>query len=83
MSTINEKMLKFREQQKFSTRGRSTSTPYDTEAAKQRQKKQEEEEKRRKKLLDYLNTAKKSAIKRGMYNQKPYQKTVSEAGNNV
>ncbi|MBO5408217.1 MAG: hypothetical protein J6A61_02275 [Clostridia bacterium] len=48
-----------------------------------KRKEAEEKEKRKKKILDYLNQAKKSAIKRGMYNQKPYQKVVSEANKNV
>lgn len=46
-------------------------------------KQKEAKEKRQKKLLDYLTNAKKSAIKRGMYNQKAYKYTVAEADKNV
>lgn len=50
---------------------------------KNTQKKEEDEKKRQKNLLNYLNQAKKSAIKRGMYNQKPYEKMIAEAKSNV
>ncbi len=42
-----------------------------------------EAEKKRQKLLSYLASAKKSAIKRGMFNQNPYKKTAGEGKANV
>ena len=54
--------------------------------AKEIQKRQQEEEdkkKRTQKLLSRLQQLKKSAVKRGMYNQKLYQAQVSEESKNV
>lgn len=82
MSITNEQKQKYLEQRRYFY---AASPNYygDKNAAKSQTEKQEAEKKRRNKLLAYLNDAKKSAIKRGMYNQKTYTKTVSEAGKNV
>ncbi len=56
---------------------------YDAKAAKQRAKEEEEKKNRQKKLLTRLGQLKKSAVKRGMFGQKPYQATVTEESKNV
>lgn len=81
MSITNEQKQAYLEQRRYFY---AASPNYHKSGTASSTKKQEEEEKKRqKKLLDYLNQAKKSAIKRGMYNQKSYQKTVAEAPNHV
>lgn len=58
-------------------------TTYDAKAAKQRKKEEEDKKKRTEKLLTRLGQLKKSAIKRGMYNQKTYQAQVEKESQNV
>lgn len=84
MSITKEQKEKHLEHRRYFFAASPTYTKkYDASAENQRKKEAEEQEKRKKKLLDYLNAAKKSAIKRGMYNQKPYRTTVAEANKNV
>ena len=82
MSITNEQKQKHLEQRRYFYAA-SPNYHIDKTAMKEQLSQQTADQKRRKKLLDYLNNAKKSAIKRGMFNQKPYSKTVSEAENNV
>lgn len=55
---------------------------YDSTAGKLRKKEEEEKKKRQEKLLSRLKDMKKSAVKRGMYGQKPYTAKVTEETSN-
>ena len=81
MSTTNQEKQDYLEKRRyfFSV----TPSHFDVPAHGKPNKENQAAEKRKKSLLKYLNQAKKSAIKRGMYNQKPYQTVVSEADKNV
>ena len=81
MSTTNQEKQEYLEKRRYFYS--VTPTYYGNGNFTERKKKEAEQEKRTKTLLKYLNEAKKSAIKRGMYNQKPYQTVVSEAEKNV
>ncbi len=81
MSTTNQEKQEYLEKRRYFYS--VTPTYYGNGNFAARKKKEAEQEKRAKTLLKYLNEAKKSAIKRGMYNQKPYQTVVSEAEKNV
>ena len=56
---------------------------YDAKAAQKRKKEEEEKKQRTQKLLNRLQTLKKSAIKRGMFNQKSYKAQVAKESENV
>ena len=56
---------------------------YDKTAAKQRKKEEEDKKKRTQQLLTRLKDMKKSAVKRGMYGQKPYHATVLKEQSNA
>lgn len=56
---------------------------YNKKAAEQRKKAEEDKKKRTQNLLTRLGQLKKSAVKRGMYNQKSYQAQVSREQKNV
>lgn len=81
MSITNEQKQRYLDQRRYFYA--ASPNYYGTKKSSDDAKKKKEEESRQKKLLNYLNQAKKSAIKRGMYNQKTYNATVSEAKNNV
>ncbi len=49
---------------------------------KEKQKAEEAKKKRQQKLLERLGKMKQSAVKRGMYGQKPYQAKVTEETSN-
>lgn len=52
-------------------------------AAKMKLKEEEEQKKKKEKLLARLQEMKKSAVKRGMFGQKPYQAKVQEETENA
>lgn len=56
---------------------------FNAKLAKERQKAEEDKKKRAEKLLSRLKDMKKSAVKRGMYGQKPYQAKVTEEQSNA
>ena len=56
---------------------------YNKTAAKNRKKEEEDKKKRTEKLLTRLGQLKKSAVKRGMFNQKTYQAQVEKESQNV
>ncbi len=56
---------------------------YDKTAAQKQKKEEEDKKKRTQKLLSRLKDMKKSAVKRGMYGQKPYYAKVTEEHNNA
>ena len=56
---------------------------YDKTAAQKRKKEEEDKKKHTEKLLTRLKDMKKSAVKRGMYGQKPYQASVIKEQSNA
>ena len=56
---------------------------YNPKIAKELKKEEEEKKKRQQKLLTKLGQLKKSAVKRGMYNQKPYHAQVIKERENA
>lgn len=81
MSITNEQKQKYLEQRRYFYAASPSRFPKKESSATKKETK--EEQSRQKKLLSYLKQAKSSAIKRGMYNQNPYNKIVSEAQKNV
>lgn len=56
---------------------------YNKTAAQKRKKEEEDKKKRTQKLLTRLGQLKKSAVKRGMYNQKPYKAQLTKESENA
>ncbi len=81
MSITNEQKQAYLKQRRYLYAASPTYHGTNLDSAKQ--KDEAAKKKRKQTLLDYLNQTKKSAIKRGMYQQNPYKRTVSEAGKNV
>lgn len=81
MSITKEQHAQYVKHRKYLHSASSSYGKTQPTAAEKKQKKEEED--RQKKLLSYLNQAKKSAIKRGMFNQKTYKTMVAEAKKNV
>ena len=83
MTLTKEEMEKYKGYNRAYNLYSPNRNSYDASAAKQRAKEEEEKKKRQEKLLAKLKDMKKSAVKRGMYGQKPYQAKVSEEKSNA